>query len=456
MGYAINDHQFFAFSRGSCTTCGGELKEEFTEFWSAPNTSASNSSGFGARGGGQFSGSTYSSIYTYAYFWSASYNTSNTGFQVSYYVRHNTDQVTQTSTNSSTSRYSIRCVKNVPLAYAGKDQQITTGTLATLEADSAVTPEKGYWTIIDGGGGSIATPDDPNSSLSGTRDSSYTLVWTLHFAGDTSRDTVIIDFTAANVAWFPGDSWLDKRDGQLYQTTKIGNQTWLAQNLNYKSDLGTSVYYNGDSATYAETFGRLYNKTAVMNGERTSNIAPSTTQGVCPEGWHLPSTAEWDTLFLRINSGHATRTNCSNCAGPLKETFTEYWNAPNSGATNELKFNARGAGLYTGASYSSLYDYTYFWSSSYNTGNSAYQDAYFLRSANAQTTYTSTNSNSQRYSVRCVKNLPDAYAGKDQQVTSGTTATLAADTAVVPEEGKWTIIDGTGEAYRTTPIPEQP
>ncbi len=63
-------------------------------------------------------------------------------------------------------------------------------------------------------------------------------------------------------------------------------------------------------------------------------------KGICPTGWHLPSNAEWTELIDAIG-------DASIVGGKLKETGTEYWYAPNTGATNEYGFNARGSGLHT-------------------------------------------------------------------------------------------------------------
>jgi uncharacterized protein (TIGR02145 family) len=67
--------------------------------------------------------------------------------------------------------------------------------------------------------------------------------------------------------------------GQFYKTVKIGNQTWMAQNLNYVVE-GSTCYAN--SSANCATHGRLYSW--------------SMAKSACPSGWHLPTRAEWDIL----------------------------------------------------------------------------------------------------------------------------------------------------------------
>ncbi len=106
----------------------------------------------------------------------------------------------------------------------------------------------------------------------------------------------------------------DKRDGHQYQWVKIGDQIWMAENLAYLPffiqyrpgsdlDLRCFVYgYEGNEFSEAKaspnfkTYGVLYNWPAAMNGENSSSKSPSGVQGICPEGWHLPSDAEWVIL----------------------------------------------------------------------------------------------------------------------------------------------------------------
>ena len=115
----------------------------------------------------------------------------------------------------------------------------------------------------------------------------------------------------------PDGTMVDKRDGQSYNWIKIGYQLWMTENLRATAysdgtpiqlveddaswaNLGISdkacSYYDNDSASYAGTYGVLYNWAAAMNGAGSSDANPSGIQGVCPDDWHIPGDEEWKQL----------------------------------------------------------------------------------------------------------------------------------------------------------------
>ncbi|MBR4397922.1 MAG: hypothetical protein IKT05_01885 [Fibrobacter sp.] len=96
---------------------------------------------------------------------------------------------------------------------------------------------------------------------------------------------------------------VDKRDGQVYKVVSIGNEVWMAENLNYEyNDGAQSVCYKEDSVD-CQKYGRLYTWAGAMGLDETkygvsgsTGFLPYPHRGVCPEGWHIPSVDE----FLRL------------------------------------------------------------------------------------------------------------------------------------------------------------
>lgn len=189
-------------------------------------------------------------------------------------------------------------------------------------------------------------------------------------------------------------------DGNVYQTIRIGDQWWMMENLevtHYRngepiphvtddttwSGLTSGAYCNYNNYTdNVATYGRLYNWYAV---DDTSNIAP--------EGWHVPTDEEWQTLIDYLGSSVAS--------GKLKETGTTHWTSPNTGATNESGFTALPGGLRisSNGSFYNMGYYADFWSSAGYSGG-----AWFRRLTydNSQVVYGSSDKRNCR-SVRCVR-----------------------------------------------------
>jgi len=91
--------------------------------------------------------------------------------------------------------------------------------------------------------------------------------------------------------------------GQTYKTVVIGNQTWMAENMNCPTSIGGSKCYN-DSESNCQKYGRLYNWEAAMqlpsscnDGSCADKINITKHQGICPAGWHLPRDLEWKALI---------------------------------------------------------------------------------------------------------------------------------------------------------------
>jgi uncharacterized protein (TIGR02145 family) len=92
----------------------------------------------------------------------------------------------------------------------------------------------------------------------------------------------------------------DSRDGQTYKTVKIGQQNWMAQNLNYLPKIGNHWCYDNRADNCAK-YGRLYDWATAMRIETYYNWSEYRNgdvkhQGICPQGWHIPTLWEWDIL----------------------------------------------------------------------------------------------------------------------------------------------------------------
>ena len=162
-------------------------------------------------------------------------------------------------------------------------------------------------------------------------DNGYVFGWEITFSPNLSGGPSI-DLERA----CPGTPILTDIDGNVYKTIQLGNQCWMRDNLrtthfadntlipfgNTSSDTDPLRYHPGYSYSHIHTYGYLYNWTAMMHGAATSSTNPSGVQGICPDGWHVPSRAEWTELldYVSSQSEFLCDGNASNIAKSLAST----------------------------------------------------------------------------------------------------------------------------------------
>ena len=196
------------------------------------------------------------------------------------------------------------------------------------------------------------------------------------------------------------DVYVDSRDGQQYPTVQIGTQCWMAYNMNYDNgctsntfvesiDVGWCGCYN-DDANNCDVYGKLYQWSAAMAGSTTEGA-----QGICPEGWHIPTASEFVVLSTYLGGDSVS-------GGKLKQEGVTNWLSPNTGATNESGFNGLPSGWRNyGGNWAALTYATGFWSSSFFGSSSLYLFLiYDSNSANSQNYY---NSPASSMAIRCLK-----------------------------------------------------
>jgi len=201
-------------------------------------------------------------------------------------------------------------------------------------------------------------------------------------------------------------------DGNIYVTTKIGNQWWMAENLkvtHYRSGdpipnvtdntqwigLSTGAYCNyGNDTSNVATYGRLYNWYAV---DDSRNIAPL--------GWHIPTDDEWKELemYLGMSASQANATGWRGTdeGGKLKEAGITHWNSPNTGATNSSGFSALPGGYRDGSNGSFYFMgyYGYWWSAT-ESGSYAW---YRILGYDYSQVLRNSTTKQPGFSIRCVR-----------------------------------------------------
>ena len=209
--------------------------------------------------------------------------------------------------------------------------------------------------------------------------------------------------------------------GETYPTVLIGNQCWMAKNLNIGTKVngsenqgnysdGIQKYCYDDDDSLCAIYGGLYQWHMAAGKDQScdyfncdndpSNICCLVTgNAICPSGWHLPSDAEITVLETYLGGA-------SIAGGKMKETGTTHWNSPNTGADNSSGFTAlpSGARYYATLSFIQINDYGYIWSSSVVPGVPLNSWTRYLSVSDSESSaYGGGHNRDNGFPVRCLK-----------------------------------------------------
>ena len=196
------------------------------------------------------------------------------------------------------------------------------------------------------------------------------------------------------------ESFTDPRDGQSYDVVMIGDLTWMAENLNYATE--ASVCPDGDSRN-CKYLGRLY------------TWAEAKT--VCPEGWRLPTKADFGTLVAAV-FGDAAQSRVgnpgavSNKVGAALKSRDSWFKKGNG--SDEFGFNALPAGYrdailkaddgaIMGGRFDGIGGYAYFWSATEDVENPESNAYYLFLSFSSDAASLNSFAKEDYRSVRCVR-----------------------------------------------------
>jgi len=176
----------------------------------------------------------------------------------------------------------------------------------------------------------------------------------------------------------------DQSGSKEYKTVKIGDQTWMSENLNI--DAAGSQCYKNDPANCSK-YGRLYNwETAIK---------------ICPAGWHLPSEAEWGKLTDFVNPSGFLKLSNAGTKLKTKNGWSSWNNKPVIRGTDDFGFSALPGGSCNSSGDCSSVGNTGFWWTS--TEKNAKNAVRLNMNYSSENTNMSSENKSYVFSVRCLQ-----------------------------------------------------
>ena len=281
------------------------------------------------------------------------------------------------------------------------------------------------------------------------------------------------------------DSMVDPRDNQVYKIVKIEvpdsnySQVWMAENLNYADSVKTPSLKGGnwcyqDNEKNCKVSGRYYSWAAAIDSVALANDSKEplvcgygktcgldrAVQGICPDGWHLPSIYEWGLLSVALGTAPVS-------GEPLKAlTGWNYAGTPDNNGTDLYGFAALPTGRRISAtSWEKVGSDVYYWSA---TEQNAYYGRYFNINNVYTNSYTYQDNKYYGQSVRCIKGDPSAApvrpsSSSSVDETKSSSSVTSVSSSSVPEGyvDPSTVVTGTmtdtrdGQTYKTVKIGSQ-
>ncbi len=393
---------------GGEDVAGGKMKEVGTGHWQGPNTGATNESGFTALPGGfRHSYGTFYSVGSHGFWWSATEDGSSRAWYR--YLYFDYANVYRYSLDKSFG-FSVRCVWGIMVSapeasFTATPLEGNPPLTVTFTDQSSNAPTSWQW---DFGDGATSTEQHPVHEYMAVGD--YTVTLTVGNSYGTGTETKEAYIHVETPGGCPAT--VTDIDGNRYNTLLIGEQCWMRENLRvthypngdaipHVTDWGVWAalgdnntddaycYYENDPSS---VYGGLYTYAAAIGDNWARDNAEG--QGICPEGWHLPTDGEWSVLVDYLGGKWSA-------GGKMKEVGTAHWRSPNTGATNESGFTALPGGCRnTYGTFNSVGYLGYWWSATEDGSSHAWYRDLIYDYAGVRDYY---NSKADGFSVRCVR-----------------------------------------------------
>lgn len=253
-----------------------------------------------------------------------------------------------------------------------------------VESSATMLTEIGFEFYLDG------LAQDLNSVTFTNSTEQFSSVVPDEFTPEHIYQGVLVNRCITLVEYDRPDENVMEINGVKYRTVKIGDQTWMAENV---ADPTTGVWYNNDQSTYEPLgYGKLY----------TQSEADALASAA--SGWHLPTKADYETLLTTV--GGASQYN--------KLKSTTGWIGDNNG-TNESGFNGypAGYGWNTGSGFSDVTKYSYFRTAT--AGDTSGNHKFFQLCPSSDAAFQEM-SDTSKLSVRLVKDMSVNIGGRDYKV----------------------------------------